>query len=140
MSWPILSWIVFLPMVGALVILFINGSRHNAIRWTSLLFTIANFVLSLVLFARFEGSNSGMQFRNEPVIWIKSLGITYSLGVDGISILLVVLTPFLTAIAIASAWTAIKEKVNRKPCSRRKDRQSFILCFCYFIPVVSLSI
>ena len=112
MNWPILSWIVFLPMAGVLVVLFINRSRHDAIRWISLLFTIADFVLSLVLFVRFDGSNAGMQFRNEPLMWIKSLGITYSLGVDGISILLVLLTPFLTAIAIASSWTAIKEKVK----------------------------
>jgi NADH-quinone oxidoreductase subunit M len=112
MNWPILTWIVFLPSLGALVILFIRGTSHNAIRWTALLATIADFILSIVMFVKFDGANTGMQFRNEPIVWIKSLGITYSLGVDGISVLLVLLTPFLSAIAIASAWSAIKEKVK----------------------------
>jgi len=112
MSWPILSWIVFLPLFGVLIILFIKGTRHNVIRWTSLLATLADFILTIVLFVKFDGSSAAMQFRDEPVIWIKSLGITYSLGVDGISLLLVMLTPFLSLIAIASSWSAIAEKVK----------------------------
>src|SRR5512143_1980738 len=102
---PILTWIVFLPLLGALVLLFINRNHPMALRWTALLFSIADFVLTIVLFARFDGNNIGMQFRDGPIPWIKSMGITFSLGVDGISILLVILTPFLTSIAIASAWT-----------------------------------
>jgi NADH-quinone oxidoreductase subunit M len=109
---PLLSWIVFLPLIGALICLFINRNRHNALRWTALLFTIADFILTLILFVKFDGNNIGLQFRDGPMPWIKSLGVTFSLGVDGISILLVVLTPFLSAIAIASAWNAIQEKVK----------------------------
>jgi NADH-quinone oxidoreductase subunit M len=109
---PLLSWIVFLPLMGALVCLFINRSRYNALKWTALIFTIADFILTLVLFVKFDGNNIGMQFRDGPLPWIKSMGVTFSLGVDGISILLVMLTPFLTAIAIASAWNAIHDKVK----------------------------
>jgi NADH-quinone oxidoreductase subunit M len=108
----LLSWIVFLPLLGVLLIFFINKNQHNALKWVALLFSIADFVLTLVLFTSFDGNNVGMQFRDGPMPWIRSLGVTFSLGVDGISILLVVLTPFLTAIAIASAWNAIKEKVK----------------------------
>jgi len=112
MSWPILSWIVFLPLFGAAAILLIRAEKHNAIRWTALLVTLADFVLTVVLFIEFDELNTSMQFSREPVIWIRSLGITYSLGVDGISILLVLLTPFLSAIAIAAAWSSITEKVK----------------------------
>ena len=112
MNWPILSWIVFLPLFGALAILFIKGNRHNVIRWTALIVTIADFVITVILFVKFDGMNTSMQFAKEPIIWIRSMGITYSLGVDGISILLVMLTPFLSAIAIASSWTAVTEKVK----------------------------
>ena len=109
---PILSWIVFLPLFGVLALLFINKRFHNALRWIALLFTLADFILAIILFVKFDGSLATMQFRDGPIPWIKSLGVTYSLGVDGISILLVLLTPFLSAIAIASAWNAIQDKVK----------------------------
>jgi len=112
MNWPILSWIVFLPLFGVAALLLIKGNRHNAIRWTALLFTLADFVLTVILFVKFDGSSDAMQFKDGPTIWIQSLGITYSLGVDGISLLLVVLTPFLSAIAIASTWTSVTDKVK----------------------------
>ena len=112
MSIPILSWIVFLPLFGAIVLLFIRRSQESALKWSALLFSVLDFVLAAVLFSGFDGSRVDMQFREGPVVWIKSLGITFSLGVDGISILLVVLTPFLSAIAIASAWNSIKENLK----------------------------
>ena len=101
-----------MPLFGALVCLFINRNQQNALKWTAFLFTIADFILTLILFVRFDGNSIGMQFRDGPMPWIRSLGVTFSLGVDGISILLVVLTPFLSIIAIASAWNAIKDKVK----------------------------
>ena len=109
---PILSWILFLPLFGVLALMFINKKYQSAIKWTALVFTFADFILALNLFLQFDGQLAGMQFRNNPVPWIKSLGITYSLGVDGISILLVLLTPFLSIIAIASAWNAVHEKIK----------------------------
>ncbi len=112
MGFPILSWIVFLPLFAALILLFIHHRFSAALRWTALLFTITDFILTLILFVQFDGSRADMQFREGPLTWIRSMGVTYSLGVDGISILLVMLTPFLTAIAIASAWDAITEKVK----------------------------
>jgi NADH-quinone oxidoreductase subunit M len=112
MNLPILSWIVFLPLLAVLVILFIGGRFKSALKWTALLFTVIDFILTLILFIQFDGSQTGMQFCEGPLVWIRSMGITFSLGVDGISILLVLLTPFLTAIALASAWNAVTEKVK----------------------------
>lgn len=112
MSWPILPWIVFLPLLGCLAILLLRGSWHSAIRWTALLTAVVDFVLTIILFVNFDGSNTSMQFAIGPIPWINSFGVTFSMGVDGISILLVVLTPFLTAIAIASTWSSITEKVK----------------------------
>jgi NADH-quinone oxidoreductase subunit M len=109
---PILIWILFLPLFGVLALLFINKKYQSAIKWTALLFTFADFFLAVILFMQFDGGLSGMQFRNDPVPWIRALGVTFSIGVDGISILLVLLTPFLSFIAIASAWNAIHEKVK----------------------------
>jgi NADH-quinone oxidoreductase subunit M len=112
MEFPILSWIVFLPLFAVVVLLFINHRFHSALKWTALFFTFIDFILTIVLFVRFDGSQIGMQFHEGPIVWIRSLGVTFSLGVDGISILLVLLTPFLSFIAIASAWNAITEKVK----------------------------
>jgi NADH-quinone oxidoreductase subunit M len=112
MNFPILSWIVFLPLFGAVILLFINHKYHSALKWTAFLITVADFALTLVLFIGFDGSRADMQFREGPITWIPSLGVTFSLGVDGISILLVLLTPFLSAIAIGSAWNAITDKVK----------------------------
>jgi NADH-quinone oxidoreductase subunit M len=112
MDFPILSWIVFLPLLGAFILLFLNQRNTGSLKWTAFLFTVADFVLAIVLLIKFDGARVDMQFREGPITWIHSLGVTFSLGVDGISILLVVLTPFLGAIAIASAWNAITEKVK----------------------------
>ena len=137
---PLLSWIVFLPLFGALVCLFINRNQQNALKWTAFLFTIADFILTLILFVRFDGNSIGMQFRDGPMPWIRSLGVTFSLGVDGISILLVVLTPFLSIIAIASAWNAIKDKVkgssDSRSCSKPVMLGVFLclpICFLFYL-------
>ena len=112
MEWPILTWIVFLPLLGCLIILFLKKSWNNAVRWTALLITFFDFILTIIMYLNFDGSNTEMQFMVGPLPWIRSFGVTFNMGVDGISILLVVLTPFLTAIAIASTWSAIAEKVK----------------------------
>ncbi len=110
-NWPILSWIIFTPMIGVLLLLFIGKNHKNAIRTVALLTAIANFILSLILVFNFDGSTAEYQFM-EKIPWIKSLGIQYFVAVDGISILLILLTTFISVISIASTWTAITEKVK----------------------------
>ena len=122
LGFPILSLITFLPLLGALGILFVpsTGSGHrNArkaalVKWLALGVAVANFLLSLLLFFYFQSETAaglGMQFV-ENVPWIPSLGVSYHLGVDGISLFMVLLTTLLSAVAILSSWTAITERVK----------------------------
>lgn len=108
---PILSWIIFVPALGVLPLLFISGTRKNLIRWIGLATTIAAFILSMILAYDFDTKSAEMQFV-EKATWIRAYNIEYHVGVDGISILLVLLTTFISVIAVASAWTAITEKVK----------------------------
>ncbi|MGB5871025.1 MAG: NADH-quinone oxidoreductase subunit M [Albidovulum sp.] len=109
----LLSIITFLPLVAAAVLaLFLKGddpaAQKNA-KWLALMATSATFVISLALLARFDPSNSGFQFVEERT-WI--MGLNYKLGVDGISVLFVMLTTFLMPITILSCWgveTRVKE-------------------------------
>ncbi len=101
----LLSIITFLPLVAALILaLFLRGedaaAQRNA-KWLALIATTATFLVSLFLLADFDPANPGFQFVEERE-WI--LGLTYKLGVDGISILFVLLTTFLMPLVIASAW------------------------------------
>jgi NADH-quinone oxidoreductase subunit M len=112
LGFPILSLVAFLPLLGALsIILFVNARKKALIRWLALGVAVTNFLLSLPLFFYFRPETTGMQFV-ENVPWIPSLGVGYHLGVDGISLFLVLLTTFLSAVAILSSWTAITEKVK----------------------------
>jgi len=110
-NWPILSWIIFLPLIGIIPLLIIDKNQKNLLRSVALIFSFANFILSLFLVSGFNSSNTDFQFV-EKVSWIKSVGIDYHIGVDGISILLILLTTFISVISIASTWTAITEKVK----------------------------
>lgn len=91
LSYPILSTIIFLPVLGALVLTLINRSRESLIKWTALIFAFATFLLSLPLFTEFDKSTYQMQFV-ERHNWIPAWNINYFLGVDGISVFLVLLT------------------------------------------------
>lgn len=109
----ILTWVAFFPLLGVLVILFIPRDRHNAIRWTALLASTVTFVISLVMLSQFDASDPGVQMAvRHPWFRLAGVEIEYSLGVDGLSILLVLLTTFLTPISILSTWTAIEERVK----------------------------
>src|SRR5688572_26607640 len=109
----ILTIITFTPAIGALLILLFrnNTSRPNSIRNFALVIAILAFIFSLHLITNFESSSSDFQFRID-VPWIPSFGITYSIGVDGISLFLILLTTLLTPLAILASWsitTRLKE-------------------------------
>ncbi len=108
---PILSIIIFFPMVGVLFLLLIDRENESAIKGTALVFSIIEFVISLPLIVRFNPNTAAYQFV-EKVPWVKSLGIQYFLGIDGISLLLVMLTTFLTVLCVLSSWSAIKNYVK----------------------------
>jgi NADH-quinone oxidoreductase subunit M len=107
----LLSIIVFLPIVGAIVLIFINKENHSAIRAVALVFSLVEFIVSLPLFFSFDPEIAGMQFV-EKARWIPEYGISYHLGIDGISLLLVLLTTFLTVLCILSSWSAITVRVK----------------------------
>ncbi|HEX4860676.1 MAG TPA: NADH-quinone oxidoreductase subunit M [Rhizomicrobium sp.] len=101
----LLSIITFLPLIGALLILI---ARDNA-RWIALMFTVADFLLTVVLWAKFDGSTPAFQFV-EHAQWLAS-GISYHMGVDGISMLFVVLTGLLMPFCILASWKSIETRI-----------------------------
>ncbi len=107
----ILTVILFTPLVGALVLLLVPRSSENMHRILGNLFALVGLLLSLPLVSRFQIGVPGYQFR-ETAEWIPSIGAHYSLGIDGISYLLVMLTTVLGAISILSSWSAIKMRTK----------------------------
>ena len=104
-SWPILSVVTFLPLVGALFIVLLRGDdeagARNA-RWIALWTTLVTFAVSLVLVWRFDPALAGFQFV-EKHAWLGGFG-TYHMGVDGISLPFVILTTFLMPLCILASW------------------------------------
>ncbi len=107
-GYPILTALVFLPLVGAAVIFFV---KEGAIRWVALAVSLVEFVISLPLWLAFDSSVAGMQF-TEHVNWITSPPINYSLGVDGISMPLVLLTTLITPFCVLTSWRAIDTRLR----------------------------
>ena len=110
-EFPLLSLILFTPLVGAFVLLFVNHQSTDKIRWIANIVAGIGFLVSLPLWFWYEPSGTQWQFI-ERLSWIPSIGADYFLGVDGFSALLVLLTTMMGSIAILSSWTAITERVK----------------------------
>ena len=108
---PLLSIVTFLPLAGVLVIALLPRHNHNLIRGVALITALATFAASLMLLAGFDAGAEGFQYR-EQVDWIAAFGIQYKMGVDGISLALVVLTTTLTWISILASWQPINSRVK----------------------------
>src|SRR6185503_19915622 len=108
-----LTLLTFFPLLGVLVLFFIPSDNKSALRWTMLVTTLITFVISLWVLAMFNAADPNLQLVAK-YNWITVAGwnIQYYLGVDGLSILLVLLTGFLTPISILSTWTSIEERVK----------------------------
>ncbi len=107
----LLSLILFLPLFGACAVAALPTAGVRAVKVTGLTVALLTFAASVLLFVRFDAAIEGMQFV-EKTLWIPSLHVSYHLGVDGISLLLVVLTTFLTPIALLASWDSVKERVK----------------------------
>jgi len=107
----LLSTIVFLPMLAALALLFLPRSATRAVRLLALAGMLADFALCLALLSGFVTTGGGMQFV-ERVPWIERFGIEYHLGVDGISLWLVILTGFIGPLAVLASWKGIADRVR----------------------------
>ena len=111
MSLPILSVITFTPLLGAIVVAILPSRHPDLIRRTTLGFTLAAWVMSLLLLAAYAFGQTGFQFI-EAHNWIPSFGIQYKVGIDGLSVLMVVLTTTLTWISVLASFGPIKDRVK----------------------------
>tara|TARA_Y100000591_G_scaffold232765_1_gene203618 strand:- start:5007 stop:6500 length:1494 start_codon:yes stop_codon:yes gene_type:complete len=111
MSFPILSSLILLPTLGAIFILFgRSSSNYNSSKYISLFVSFANFILSLYLWYIFDKNNPSFQFVEER-IWLEGF-INYKVGIDGISILFIILTTFITSICIISVNSTVKTRLK----------------------------
>jgi len=108
---PILTAVTFFPLAGAIMLLLLPRAKEELIKRAALVISLVEFGISLPLFIRFDGGVAGMQF-TERVPWIADWGVSYSIGIDGISLLLVLLTTFLTVLCILSSWRAVERMVK----------------------------
>jgi NADH-quinone oxidoreductase subunit M len=105
----LLSLVTFLPAVAALIIAFQNAEAKNNARWIALWGTLITFLVSLLIWWNFDTSNPGFQFVEERA-WLGP--IKYKMGVDGISMLFVILTTFLMPLCVLASWESIEERVK----------------------------
>jgi NADH-quinone oxidoreductase subunit M len=111
MNEHLLSIVLFTPLAGLAVLLFLPAAQKNLIRVWANIAGLAGFAVSLLLLVRFDKNASGFQMV-EKLDWIPSLGVKYFLGIDGISLLLVMLTTLVGYIAILASWSAIEDRVK----------------------------
>ena len=107
----LLTLILLLPFVGGLLLLLINKSKENLIRYFGLGISVLAFILSLFLYFGFDLSKADFQFTYK-FSWIPNLNVSYHVGIDGISLLLILLTTFITPLTLISSWSSIQKKVK----------------------------
>ena len=108
-----LTLVTFTPLLGVLVLLFLKAKQKNLARWIALVTTLITFGISIAVLVQFNSSDPELQLViNLPWIQVAGWNISYHLGVDGLSILLLLLTTFLTPISILSTWSAVEERVK----------------------------
>ncbi|MCX6583658.1 MAG: NADH-quinone oxidoreductase subunit M [Candidatus Aminicenantes bacterium] len=108
---PILTFLIFFPLVGIFLMLLLPSTQQKWIKWAANIITALEFLFSLLLLNNFNSAAEGMQFM-EKASWIKSLNVQYLLGIDGISLLLILLTTLLTFLATLSSWSAVKDRLK----------------------------
>ena len=111
MQLPILSILIFLPIVGIGILLILDRKRHKGLKIATLIISAAEFLVSLPLWFNFNSQTAAMQFveRRE---WLPTYGISYYIGIDGFSLLLIMLTTFLTPLCVLATWDDIQHRVK----------------------------
>ena len=110
---PLLSLVIWLPIIGGLVVLAVGAKENNsAARWSALVVSVITFLVSVPLFTAFDTSTAAMQFE-ERTSWIPAFNVYYHLGVDGISMPLILLTTFITVLVVVAGWEVIQKKVSQ---------------------------
>ncbi len=115
MNW-MLTILTFLPLVGVLAIILLkqpeDGSKDDSIKLVAIAASAVTFLVSLFVLFRFDATNPALQLVDR-VDWIPSWGISYFMGVDGLSILMVLLTTFISLLAIIGSWTGITTQLKQ---------------------------
>ena len=106
-----LTLVTFFPIVGVIIMLFIPSDRHDTLKGVSLIIAFITMFISFGIYYMFDTMGNGMQFEINKN-WIMSMGINYHVGIDGISLLLIVLTTLLTVLCIISSWKSITVNVK----------------------------
>ena len=131
-NFPILSSLILLPSIGALFLFFTKSSQNNlTTKYVALFTSVVTFLLSIYLWIFFDQSTSEFQFVEER-IWIENL-INYKVGVDGISILFILLTTFITPLCIISVNNSIKERLSEFLIAVLIMESFMIGVFCCFL-------
>ncbi|HHL31154.1 MAG TPA: NADH-quinone oxidoreductase subunit M, partial [Oceanospirillales bacterium] len=107
---PFLSLVIWLPIIGGMIVLAAHNAGDNLVRWISLAISVLVFLVSIPLYTLFDTATHEMQF-TETASWIPAFNISYALGVDGISMPLILLTTFFTVIVVIAGWEVIKDRV-----------------------------
>ncbi|NNG12789.1 MAG: NADH-quinone oxidoreductase subunit M [Halobacteria archaeon] len=111
-DFPLLSALVWLPILGGVILLVMEALGFPDIRPTALIVSLATFLLSMLLYTHFDTSTAAMQFQ-ELAPWIEAFSVNYHLGVDGISMPLIILTTFTTVLVVLAGWEVIKHKIGQ---------------------------
>jgi len=111
-NWPILSILIWLPILGGAVVIAAGAQRPSMARLLALLISAVTFLISIQLFTSFDTSTAAMQF-TELRSWIPAFDIQYSLGVDGFSVPLILLTAFFGVLVVIAGWEVIQDKVHQ---------------------------
>jgi len=110
-GFPIVTVITFFPLAGAILLLFVPRAKEEILKWMALVISLVEFAVSLPLFIFFDEGVAGMQFV-ERIPWIPEWGVNYVIGIDGISLLLVLLTTFLTVLCILNSWRSVERMIK----------------------------
>jgi NADH-quinone oxidoreductase subunit M len=109
-NWPLLSVLIWLPILGGALVLALGNARAGAARWLGFAVAVLTFVFSLGLLSGFDYANPGLQFI-ESHHWIPSFDIHYNLGADGIAVALLLLNTLITVLTLAGAWGSVNKRV-----------------------------
>lgn len=109
---PLLSILIWLPIIGGAAVLAIGDKKAEMTRWASFAIALLTFVISIALYTGFDISSAAMQFV-ESSPWIETFDVNYALGIDGFALPLILLTTFITVIVVMAGWEVIQTKPSQ---------------------------
>jgi len=108
-KFPILSFITFAPMLGMIIIPFIPKAKNHLVKWVALFATLPSLAAAVYIFLKFDRATKAIQMAEGPIDWIKPFHIQYYMGIDGLSVTMVILTALISTICILASWNIVKQ-------------------------------